>query len=168
MGTLHANNIAGMAQATLAAVYDPDAAAAATVAGATGAAVASAPEALFDGSMGVDGVVIASPAGLHTDHIVSAARAGVHVLCEKPLVLTPEDAETVRAEVSKGGVALQLAFMRRFDTDIRTVRDAVAAGDIGKPHIVRIRSFDGIVQPSKFYATSGGIFQGAFVAPCEQ
>jgi myo-inositol 2-dehydrogenase / D-chiro-inositol 1-dehydrogenase len=106
----------------------------------------------------VDAVVITTTSAAHHAAILAAAAAGKHVFVEKPLALTVEESLECVAACKAAGVILQVGFMRRFDTDIRRVRDLVTQGAVGSPHIVRVRSFDGIKQPTPYYATSGGIF----------
>ena len=106
----------------------------------------------------VDAVVITTTSGAHHAAVLAAAAARKHVFVEKPLALTVEESLECVAACEAAGVILQVGFMRRFDTDIRRVRDLVKQGAVGNPHIVRVRSFDGIKQPTPYYATSGGIF----------
>jgi myo-inositol 2-dehydrogenase/D-chiro-inositol 1-dehydrogenase len=106
----------------------------------------------------IHAVVITTTSAAHYRAVVAAAAARKHVFVEKPLALTVEESLECVAACEAAGVILQVGFMRRFDTDIRRVRDLVRQGAVGKPHIVRVRSFDGIKQPTPYYATSGGIF----------
>ena len=79
----------------------------------------------------VDAVYIALPNALHADWIVRAARAGKHVLCEKPLVLGVAELDEVDAAVSDAGVHLAEAFMYRHHPQLATVRELIAAGEVG-------------------------------------
>ena len=101
----------------------------------------------------VDAVVITVTSGAHHAAILAAAAAGKHVFVEKPLALTAAGSLECAAACAAAGVLLQVGFMRRFDTDVRRVRDLVAAGAVGAPQIVRVRSFDGIKQPTPYYAS---------------
>ena len=80
----------------------------------------------------VDAVYIALPNALHASWIVRAARAGKHVLCEKPLVLGTGELAEVEAAVEESGVHLAEAFMYRHHPQLATVRDLIAAGEIGE------------------------------------
>ena len=62
----------------------------------------------------IDAVDICLPHHLHKDAIVAAARAGKHILCEKPLCLTPEEAAEVDAAVAEAGVTLMCAHNQLF------------------------------------------------------
>jgi xylose dehydrogenase (NAD/NADP) len=84
---------------------------------------------LADGS--VDAVYIALPNSLHAPWIVRAAQAGKHVLCEKPLVLGAGELDQVEAAVGPAGVHLAEAFMYRHHPQLTTVRELLAAGQVG-------------------------------------
>jgi len=80
----------------------------------------------------VQAVYIATPAYLHAQHIRMAAEAGKHVLCEKPLTLTIEQAEESIETCKKAGVLLGVAYMMRFHALNAAARDLVARGDLGR------------------------------------
>ena len=62
----------------------------------------------------LDVLYVALPTGLHREAVERAAGASVHVLCEKPLSATLEDAEAMAAACSRAGVRLMTAYMSRF------------------------------------------------------
>jgi predicted dehydrogenase len=80
----------------------------------------------------VDAVYIPLPNHLHLDWTIAAARAGKHVLCEKPLALTAADAERMVEACRVEGVRLMEAFMYRLHPSWVAVRELVAAGRIGR------------------------------------
>ena len=87
----------------------------------------------------VDAVYLPLPNHLHAQWAMAAARAGKHVLCEKPLALTAADAERM-IEVAEGaGVRLMEAFMYRLHPSWVAVREIVASGRIGK--LVAVQSW---------------------------
>jgi myo-inositol 2-dehydrogenase/D-chiro-inositol 1-dehydrogenase len=106
----------------------------------------------------IDAVIICSSTDTHTDFIVRAAKAGKHIFCEKPIGSDVASIEAALREVRKAGVALQLGFVRRFDHNHKAVREAVHAGKIGKPEIVKITSRDPAAPPEAYVRTSGGLF----------
>jgi predicted dehydrogenase len=63
----------------------------------------------------VDAVYIALPNHLHLPFAVAAARAGVHVLCEKPLAVTEEDCEEIVTEADRNKVKLMTAYRLHFE-----------------------------------------------------
>jgi predicted dehydrogenase len=79
----------------------------------------------------VDAVYIPLPNHLHVDWSIAAARAGKHVLCEKPLALTAADAQRVVDAAAEAGVLVMEAFMYRLHPSWVAVRQIVASGEIG-------------------------------------
>ena len=80
----------------------------------------------------VDAVYIPLPNHLHAEWTIAAARAGKHVLCEKPLAMTAADAERMVAVCRAEGVHLMEAFMYRLHPSWVAVRELVASGRIGR------------------------------------
>ncbi len=85
----------------------------------------------------VDAVVVCTPTGLHPDHVVAAAQAGKHVLCEKPMALTVAEAERMADACEDSGVTLQIAFVRHFCNQWLKLREIVQSGMIGRPVVWR-------------------------------
>jgi predicted dehydrogenase len=83
-----------------------------------------------------DFVTIATPSGAHLPAMVAAARAGVHVLCEKPLEISLKRVDRMLAEAETAGVMLGAIFPQRFNPVVRTVREAAAAGRFGAVAVV--------------------------------
>jgi len=106
----------------------------------------------------IEAVVICSSTDTHAQIVQEAAAAGKHIFCEKPLDLNLARIDGVLAAVEKAGVKLQVGFNRRFDPNFKRVRDLVAEGKIGTPHIVRITSRDPAPPPIAYVKVSGGIF----------
>ncbi len=86
---------------------------------------------------GVDGVVIVTPTRYHCEIAVAAARRGKHILCEKPMAMTVEECGRMEEAAKRGGVKLQLAFMRRFDSAFMEAKSVVEAGEIGDVVMVK-------------------------------
>ena len=106
----------------------------------------------------VDAVVICSSTHTHARITGEAAEAGKHIFCEKPIDYSlPRIDETLRL-VEKKGVKLQVGFNRRFDPNFARVRQAVASGEIGEPHLIHIVSRDPEPPTPEYVKTSGGIF----------
>ena len=80
----------------------------------------------------IDAVYIPLPNSLHAEWVIAAARAGKHVLCEKPLALDAAEAERMVAACERNGVLLAEAFMYRLHPTWVAVRDIVASGRIGR------------------------------------
>lgn len=85
----------------------------------------------------VDAVDICLPHHLHKDAIVAAATAGKHILCEKPLCLTLEEAAEVKKAVVANGVTLMCAHNQLFTPPIRLARELIDEGTFGKVYEIR-------------------------------
>jgi len=80
----------------------------------------------------IDAVYIPLPNHLHAEWTIAAVRAGKHVLCEKPLAMTSEDAQRMVGAASDAGVLLMEAFMYRHHPSWVAVADIVTSGRIGQ------------------------------------
>ncbi len=87
----------------------------------------------------VDAVYIPLPNHLHAEWSIAAARAGKHVLCEKPLALTADDAQRMIEVANAEGVTLMEAFMYRLHPSWQAVAELVASGEIGR--LVSVQSW---------------------------
>jgi myo-inositol 2-dehydrogenase/D-chiro-inositol 1-dehydrogenase len=106
----------------------------------------------------IEAVVICSSTDTHAQFIEEAAAAGKHIFCEKPIDHDLKKIDRALEAVEKAGVKLQIGFNRRFDPSFKRVRDMVAEGKIGTPHIVHIISRDPAPPPVEYIKVSGGIF----------
>ena len=85
----------------------------------------------------VDAVDICLPHHLHKDAIVAAAAAGKHILCEKPLCLTMEEAEAVTNAVATAGVTLMCAHNQLFLPPVALAREMIREGRLGSIYAAR-------------------------------
>ena len=81
---------------------------------------------------GIDVVSICTPSGLHSEMAVAAAKAGIHVLCEKPMAITVPQINAMIEAVDKAGVKMEVIFQRRTYPTTQRVREAVQAGVLGQ------------------------------------
>lgn len=86
----------------------------------------------------VDAVYIATPHDLHAPIGIQAARAGKHVLVEKPIATTLEDADALIAACEENDVRLGVAFLAQADAALAQARDLVRAGMLGDLVSVRL------------------------------
>jgi predicted dehydrogenase len=84
---------------------------------------------------GVDAVILCTPHPLHRDDAIAAAGAGLHVVVEKPLALTPEDCDAMIDAARDAGVVLSVISQRRWYPACRRVKAAIDEGRIGDPII---------------------------------
>ncbi|MCY4542748.1 MAG: inositol 2-dehydrogenase [Rhodobacteraceae bacterium] len=158
IGQMHATNIGRHPRTSLAAVYDIDAGAAATVAEREGTrAAATVQEILF--STEIDAILIATATPTHADYIEMAVEAGKPTLCEKPIDLDLARVEACRTRIAGSSVPIQIGFNRRFDPGHRSARNAVLAGDIGDLHQVIITSRDPSLPPRDYLEAAGGLLR---------
>jgi predicted dehydrogenase len=79
----------------------------------------------------IDAVYIALPNDLHKDYTVRAARAGVHVLCEKPMAVTEDECREMIQACEEAGVKLMIAYRLHFDEANLTAVDLARRGKLG-------------------------------------
>ena len=85
---------------------------------------------LADGA--VDAVYVCTPVHLHREHTIQAARAGKHVLCEKPLALTAAQAEEMARVCEEHNRLLMPGFMFRFHTSHLRIKALIEEGALGR------------------------------------
>ena len=83
----------------------------------------------------VDAVYIALPNSMHCDYAVRAARAGVHVLVEKPMALTEEECERMTRAAREAGVKLMVAYRLHFERANLEAGEIARSGRIGEPRL---------------------------------
>jgi len=77
---------------------------------------------------GLEAVIVATADAFHVPASKQALLAGKHVLCEKPMALSVEEAEDLSATVRASGRLFQLGHMKRFDAGIESARDFIRGG----------------------------------------
>jgi myo-inositol 2-dehydrogenase/D-chiro-inositol 1-dehydrogenase len=159
IGHVHAQNLAfRVPGARLAAVADIAYPAAQECAAAAGGVAAFPNYHTILDDPAIQAVVICSSTNTHAQIIEEAAACGKHIFSEKPLDLNLGRIDQVLEAVKGAGVKLQVGFNRRFDANFSRVRDIVASGQIGQPHLVRITSRDPQPPPIAYVKVSGGLF----------
>ncbi|WP_407315400.1 Gfo/Idh/MocA family oxidoreductase [Pseudomonas sp. nanlin1] len=138
MGSFHGQTAARhIPGACLAAIADPTPGQVARLAAELGVErVYSDPLQLLD-DPDIDGVLIAAPARSHAELVISAARAGKSVFCEKPMAITLDEADRAIAAAADAQVTLQIGFNRRFAKSFRSAHLDVLSGRIGTPQLLR-------------------------------
>ncbi len=102
----------------------------------------------------VDVVTLGTPSGMHPDQTVLAARAGKHVITEKPLAITLEGADRMIGACREAGVTLSVIFQNRFNPDAMRLKRAVEAELFGRP--VLANAFVHWRRTEDYYAAAGG------------
>ena len=85
----------------------------------------------------IDVVYISLPNHLHAEWSIKAVAAGKHVLCEKPLALSPEEVDAVKEAARKHGRVVMEAFMYRHHPQTLKVQELVKEGSLGSLKLIR-------------------------------
>lgn len=134
MGADHISRITDrISGASVAAVIEPDAGRAAAAAGnAPGAGTFTDIEQALDADV-LDAVLVATPGQFHEPVLLPVLKAGLPVLCEKPLTQEPESSRRVlEAEQKLRRPLIQVGFMRRFDREYAQLRGLIESQDAGQ------------------------------------
>lgn len=84
----------------------------------------------------IDAVYIVTPNGLHRDHVVAAAKAGKHVLCEKPMANTADEAREMIAACKAANVKLMIAYRCQYELFNLEAARLTQSGELGLPRII--------------------------------
>jgi myo-inositol 2-dehydrogenase/D-chiro-inositol 1-dehydrogenase len=158
---VHATAISSNPGSTLVAVSDINTEAAAKLAAQYGAEARTTDAILNDPA--IDAVLIATSTDTHSDLIERATGAGKAVLCEKPVDLSLARAQACQRVVAKKGKPVMIGFNRRFDPNFAALKAAVDKGEIGKPELLSITSFDPAPPPVAYIKVSGGLFRDMMI-----
>jgi 1,5-anhydro-D-fructose reductase (1,5-anhydro-D-mannitol-forming) len=131
-GTEIAPAIAASASGTLVSVVSRDQGRAEAFAREHDAATAHDDYAKMLADPAVQAVYIATPNAQHAEQVIAAARAGKHVLCDKPLAVTVADAQRCVQECGLAGVGLGVTFQTRFYDGMAEAAALVRDGGIGR------------------------------------
>ena len=102
----------------------------------------------------VDVVLLCTPSGLHAEGALAATRAGKHVITEKPMATTLEDADRMIRACREAEVTLSVIFQYRFNRDALRLKRAVEAGLLGRP--VLASAFVHWHRTDAYYGARGG------------
>lgn len=83
-------------------------------------------------SADIDMVDICTPTYLHAEHVVAAANAGKHILCEKPMAMSVEECDKMIDAVNKNGITMMVAQVIRFWPEYQVVKELIDSGKLGK------------------------------------
>ena len=89
----------------------------------------------------IDAVDICLPHHLHAEAILAAVDAGKHILCEKPMCISLEEADRIVAAVDKAGIVYMSAHNELFFPPITAAREFIDRGSVGKPFVIRSHEF---------------------------
>jgi len=103
----------------------------------------------------VEAVSVVTPDFFHKEPVLACAEKGKHILCEKPLATTVEDAEEMVRFVEKAGVTLMVDFHNRWNPPFALTKEATQKGELGEPVHAYIRLSDTVYVPTKMLSWAG-------------
>jgi UDP-N-acetyl-2-amino-2-deoxyglucuronate dehydrogenase len=128
------------AEAQITAVCDPDAAALAHAQNETGAKDYRKLRDLIEDAP-VDVVILATPSGLHAEQAIAVARAGLHVVSEKPMATRWSDAKEMVQAADQNGVRLFVVKQNRRNATLQLVKRAIDKGRFGRIYMANLNVF---------------------------
>jgi len=103
----------------------------------------------------VDAVSVVTPDAAHADVAISCAKAGKHILCEKPLATTVDECQAMIAAAHRAGVHLMVDWHNRWNPPFHEAWKAIRAGEIGDVRYIYYRLSDTIYVPTKMLSWAG-------------
>ncbi|MCI5650275.1 MAG: Gfo/Idh/MocA family oxidoreductase [Fusicatenibacter sp.] len=106
----------------------------------------------------LDGVIISANNNQHKELVIKAARAGKHIICEKPAAMSVSDFDEMIAEVEKAGVIFTVHQQRRFDKDFRCVKECYDKRLVGDIYTIQssLYGYNGNMHDWHVYREEGG------------
>jgi len=80
----------------------------------------------------IDAVAVLTPSGMHPQHAIASARAGKHIVVEKPMALRLQDSDDMMRACDEAGVKLFVVKQNRFNVPVVKAREALEAGRFGR------------------------------------
>ncbi|MEC4888456.1 MAG: Gfo/Idh/MocA family oxidoreductase [Nitrospira sp.] len=147
IGQLRAKALAQAEGCALSAITDVDPARARAMAPSSDVKIAQDVNAML-ALADLDAVIVSTPPQFHEDIVISALKAGKHVLCEKPLANTVEACRRMVAASRASGRVLATGFNHRYFPQIQYLKQAIDSGLIGE--LDHVRAFAGHTGLSEF------------------
>ncbi len=108
----------------------------------------------------VEAIYIATPHQMHRDHAIAAARAGRHVLVDKPLAIAQADADAIVQAAAEAGVHLITGPSHSFDQPVGVARDLIASGRFGAVRMIHAMNYTDFLyrprRPEELDTAQGG------------
>jgi len=108
----------------------------------------------------IDAVYVATPHQFHAEHTEIAARAGKHILVEKPMALTIDDCTRMIDAAAAAGVHLLVGHSHSYDAPILEARRLIEIGDYGPPRLINAMNYTDLVyrprRPEELDTAQGG------------
>ncbi|WP_129715796.1 Gfo/Idh/MocA family protein [Pedobacter sp. SYP-B3415] len=84
----------------------------------------------------VQAIYIVLPNTLHLDYTIRGAKAGKHILCEKPMAATPDECKKMIKACDKAGVKLMIAYRMQYEPHIRYMKSVIEEGTLGNTKFI--------------------------------
>lgn len=108
----------------------------------------------------VEAIYIATPHQMHVDHVLAAARAGKHILVEKPLAVLMEDAEVMVSAAKEAGVHLIVGPSHSFDPPVELATQLISSGKFGQLRMIQAFNYTDFLyrprRPEELRTEEGG------------
>lgn len=108
----------------------------------------------------VEALYVASPHQFHVDHVRRAARAGKHILVEKPMALTMADCSAMIEAAGASGVHLMVGHSHSFDAPYLRTAELIRSGEFGRPRMILAANFTDFLyrprRPEELDTSQGG------------
>jgi predicted dehydrogenase len=104
---------------------------------------------------GLDAVSVVTPDPFHREVAVAVAGAGKHVLVEKPIATTVDDAQAIIDAARRSGVRLMVDFHNRWNPPFCALKDAIDAGQLGRVRYIYMRLSNAITIPTEMLSWAG-------------
>lgn len=101
----------------------------------------------------LDIVTVATPNGLHPEHVMQVADAGIHVITEKPMAIKYEDGVKINAHCKEKGIQLFVIHQNRLNDTVQEVHKALKDGRFGKIYMITSNVF--WTRPQDYYDKDG-------------
>lgn len=155
----HLPSLLSTEDVSIGAVYDTDTVRAAHLAEKASARACSSQFEIEQ--VPLEAVILCTPNHTHYELAKYFLQKGIHVLCEKPMTTTVEEAVSLRKIAEASGAVLLMGFVNRYRDDIRELRSRIASGQIGKVQMCEVswRRKKGIPRPGSWFTKqqmSGG------------
>ncbi len=132
MGQTHASAYAEMSNVRIAGIADNDSAKSSQLAKKHNTAVYGSFDNVLDDES-IDIVDINVPPVFHREYVLKAVQAGKHVICEKPIALTHDDADAIVEATENAGVKFMVAHILRFVPEYAALKRLIANNELGRP-----------------------------------
>ncbi len=100
----------------------------------------------------IDAVIVATPDGLHEDQVIAAAKAGKHVLCEKPMAISLAACQRMAEAVAKAGIVFAMGYDNRFNPGLAHVKELIDQGAVGPVRLARAYATSAVSNPDNWRA----------------